>query len=73
MLHSTPSPKSLDTPVLSPASPPLLPQEGCLSTQCSLQVESTGMHKINVTLALGIWTWSRMAQGITSLPCQTPA
>lgn len=31
------------------------------------------MHKSNVTLALGIWTRSRMAQGIRSLPCQTPA
>lgn len=49
---------------------PLLPQEGCLSTQCSLQAENTGMQSSSVTLALGVWTWSGMAQGITPLACQ---
>lgn len=59
-----PSPKGWDTPV---------PQEGCPSTQCSLQAEGTGTQNSNVTLALGAWTWGGMAQSFTSLPWQPPA
>lgn len=45
----------------------LLPQEGCLSTQSSLQAEHRDAKQ---KCDLGSWTWSRMARGITSLPCQ---
>lgn len=59
MLCCPPSPKGWDTPVPSPASPPLLSQEGCLSTQCSLEMENTGMQNSNVTLTLGVRTWHK--------------
>lgn len=71
----------MPSPPLPGAGTPQCPLQHCLPcchkkdacAHCSLQAENTGMQNSNVTLALAVWTWSGMAEGITSLPCQPPA